>query len=245
MHIYFYALGYCLSYILVVFCCPFWSYHLNFFLVIWLGNLFSYTEDCRELSSPNPPPPPSDPSLGWCVVSPRPQSLARRESEWAPLSVRARPLWSISCSPVGLTNTRITKLVYWAGTCRQRKCPSAASVILPYSTTSPFSVATHMRIHWNRSTFLYLVCRDFATLSLQIHATLPANFMTTIFIWPRVALGSGTVHFLVFFGDEKVARVLFALVLVERAFRPIFNMIKIILSACSNGPFCWFNVGNG
>ena len=69
--------------------------------------------------------------------------------------------------------------------------------------------------------------------------------MTTIFILQRVALGSGTVHLLVFLGDDKVARVFVALVLVERDFLLVFHLIKLLLSACSNGPFCWVNVGNG
>ena len=48
-----------------------------------------------------------------------------------------------------------------------------------------------------------------------------------------------------FFVDENLARVFAALVLVERAFWPVFRLIKLLLSACSNGPFCWFNIGNG
>ena len=48
-----------------------------------------------------------------------------------------------------------------------------------------------------------------------------------------------------FFEDEKVARVFVALVLTERDFMPVFHLIKFLLSACRNGPYCWVNVGNG
>ena len=68
--------------------------------------------------------------------------------------------------------------------------------------------------------------------------------MTTIFIWPRVALVSVKVHLLVYFGDDKVARMFVALVIAEMDFRPVFYLIKLLLSACSNGTFCWVNVGN-
>ena len=80
------------------------------------------------------------------------------EATWAPLSIRTCPLWCMSCSPVGLTNTCITKLVYWVGTYCQRKYPSATSVILSLPTTFPFSIATHTRSQQNWLIFLYLSC---------------------------------------------------------------------------------------